>query len=871
MQTNKEKVYDFIRLYFTGNSGNGVSTNYIAKALNMQRTNVSSILNALVAGGKIQKTNSRPVLYYIKSDDSDTADTCFSNLVGHSGSLKRAVQLAKAAVLYPQKSLPTAIVGAQGTGKNHLAMLMHKLAVKSGVLLPDAVCVTFDCKSCAGNEQLAIDELFGDGDNEGPFSAAQYGVLYIDNAHLLSARVRNLLVSRIEETMRENAGERSSPMVIVGCDSKNRVACDDFSTSLPIVIELPLLSERPMSERLDLIRTFLTMESVRLKKTLCIGAEVLRCLLLYDCEANCMQLKGDIKIGCANAYVREHNSSADTYQLFMGDFEHYVRKGFLKYKTYREEIEQLIPSDYDYSFSEASMETSAVDRERLTYTNMYEELDRKAVELAARGLEEDDVNLILSTDVETMIQSYQGELTKRVVNKEQLSMLVDKRIIHLVETFLDEASLKLERIFPNTVFYGLCLHLNAAINRRVFDKKIPPKQITEIIEHFRAEYFLCLQFTAKLKQEFGTEFPLDEVVFLTTIICYRAPTSDTGNKPVVLFAFYGEGVADSICRTVANLTRLDNVFSFELVFEKEQKEIYESLKQYISSIHRGKGVIVVFDNAFLREMLSSMEEELHIVIRQRPIPIITMGVEFARKAAVDENIDTVYQSTMRSLGAGAVESPETIVTLCSTGEGGARTIKEYIQRYGQVEDMRIVPLAISDKDRLREELVKIMNASIIHCVIGTYDPKLFALPFIPISDVLGVEKEKLPALLRRNRGEKCSVDYDEVYLYLEEQLEHIKVWKLKKVLPQVISQINEKICELSPDSEIGLFVHLACCIDRVRGHECTPVNVRRESIIEKYSRQYKELLKLLKPLEKAFNIIFNDDEAANILAILYQL
>ena len=30
-------------------------------------------------------------------------------------------------------------------------------------------------------------------------------------------------------------------------------------------------------------------------------------------------------------------------------------------------------------------------------------------------------------------------------------------------------------------------------------------------------------------------------------------------------------------------------------------------------------------------------------------------------------------------------------------------------------------------------------------------------------------------------------------------------------------------------------------------------------------------MKLLKPLEKSFHIIINDDEAANILTIIYQL
>ena len=48
-------------------------------------------------------------------------EECFSDLIGADGSLRQTIQLAKAAVLYPQRSLNTLLVGARGTGKNRLA------------------------------------------------------------------------------------------------------------------------------------------------------------------------------------------------------------------------------------------------------------------------------------------------------------------------------------------------------------------------------------------------------------------------------------------------------------------------------------------------------------------------------------------------------------------------------------------------------------------------------------------------------------------------------------------------------------------------------------------------------------------------------
>ncbi len=499
MKANKDKIYDFLKLHLTNGQEGGISTQYIAEALNIQRTNVSSILSTLVEEGKIEKSNGRPVKYYIKDSIGEISDNCFSYMIGYNGSLKRVIQLSKAAVLYPQKSLNIVVIGAKGTGKHFLAELIYKFAVQSSIISFNSKLIIFDCKNYGENDRMAMDELFGNSEKKGCFAQAHQGILFIDNAQYLSNRMRNLLISRAEEFPEEDSTERSTnPMIIVSCDKKNPMASDDFASKFPITIELPLLSERPLSERMEMIQNFLSFEAARIKKTININSELLRCLLLYDCEANCMQLKTDIKIGCANAYVREHNSSGP-FQLYISDFDHNVRKGFLKYKTYREEIEKIIPSDYSYTFNETTMKMNSIVKEKLKSKNIYDDLERKSVTLAARGLDENEINLILSSDLESEFRVYQKDLSKQILNKEQLSMLVDKRIINLTEEFLYEASLKLGRSFSSSVFYGLCLHLNSVISNKSNSNKVSQKQITAILEHFNTEYLLSTELSLKIR------------------------------------------------------------------------------------------------------------------------------------------------------------------------------------------------------------------------------------------------------------------------------------------------------------------------------------------------------------------------------------
>ena len=54
MKTKKEEIYEFVRLHNLANNNVGVATEVIAKAMGLQRTNVSTALGKLV---EVRKEN----------------------------------------------------------------------------------------------------------------------------------------------------------------------------------------------------------------------------------------------------------------------------------------------------------------------------------------------------------------------------------------------------------------------------------------------------------------------------------------------------------------------------------------------------------------------------------------------------------------------------------------------------------------------------------------------------------------------------------------------------------------------------------------------------------------------------------------------
>ena len=872
MKSNKDRILDFIRLQFASGYSKGISTQNIADALKIGRTNVSSLLNELAQKGAVEKTNGRPVLYYPAQSGGNAAQDCFSNMVGAEGSLQHAVRLAKAALVYPGKSLNTLLVGDQGTGKSFLAMLMHRFAIEEGILPPNAPFVVLDCRVYVENEAGLADELSLE-NASGAVCSAKGGILHIDNAQTLSPgnRGRIAQICTYAESLPEQ--DRDVPVLIIACDRSGKIACEYFEKVLPIAVSLPALSDRPLAERLTLIQSFLTLEAARAKRTIVLNAELFRCLLLYDCTGNnILQLKADIKKGSAAAYLREYNNGRDRLYLYITDFDPSVRKGFLHYREHRTEIEQLIPDDYRYEFSESTMEMSSVDRAKLLSGNLYDEIDRRTDELLARGMTESEVKTMLSVEYEALFRRYWNAAVRQVVNKEQLVNLVSPQVIDLVENFLNDVAIRTGNPFSTSVFYGLCLHASALQKNDSPRQTLSNQQITEIVELHGAEYALALDFAERFERAFQMKLPLDEVVLITMFLCTETTPDESAAKPVILFALHGAGIASSLSACINVVVGAENTFALNIPFEQSPEETYSLARECITRIHRsGGGIVALYDMDFLRQILDSIALETGILIRTISFPIPLIGIEWSRRAVLAEDANALFTTIMQSMNLYREPLPRTIITLCTTGAGGAQELKSYIERYGKADGVEIVAMAGSDRERLKAELAELQKRALPVCIVGAQDPKLFGIPFVSIADVLGCNPAVLPEVLCGKNREKKRIDIQQVFDYLDEQFEFADTRKLRKLLPPIVERFNESVAPMSIDTEVGLLMHIACSVNRLCSGAATPQNLRREEIIGQHGEAYGTLRKELKPLEKAFHIIFPDNELANIIMILYKL
>jgi transcriptional regulatory protein LevR/transcriptional regulator with AAA-type ATPase domain len=872
-----DKVYELVKQRYE-ESGTGILTGEVAAALAMQRSNASAALNQLVKEGRLQKTASRPVQYYlIANGDLTTEETVFHNVIGYNGSLKNAVALAKAAILYPQGVVKALIIGERSTGKKYLANLMVQYGRDMGQLDKQARVVHFDCAQYSGDAARLEAALFSRQD--GQFARAEGGALCLSGANQLilaeSPHFRQLRETGQLTYLGDDHPSNVNVFLILTCHPDVSAAVrDELAANTPFVINLPALAQRPLSERLEFINRFFAIESSRANAAVSIDSEILRCLLLYDCPGNLRQLNMEIKQACAKGYVRDYGSRDNTIYLHMSDFSPEVRKGFLNYPKNRDEVARIIPSDYQYVFDKNNAVKKYENFNRSS--DVYNQISANLHDLIQEGVDDNSARLMTQDNIDQLFTRYFDQVgSNDEVNIEQLSKIVDYQVIETVRAFIAELETQTGRKCPSSAFYGLCLHINNVIRPAGPLQPLSDEYVVSAMRQHPAEYLLCGQFAQQLSQQFNTAMDADQIAIMTNIV--TAPGSYVAAVPQVLFCCHGENGAQSQKDVVQSLSRSNNVHSFDMSLDSDINHSYQQLKELVQRIDRGKGIIAIYDMGSFKNMLETISGECGIAIRMIWMPAALVGIDAARKCLINDDLDAVYHELLQDLealhsqDASSAVKPPVIVTLCNTGEGGARQLKEYIDRYSALK-IPTIPLAISNRQTLTREVAKIREDKEIYAFVGTYDPQLFGIPFISITDVLGRPADQLDEVLKQGarRTSAPAVDYDAIYAYFAEQFTHVDIARLRKAMDQFLRQIRQ-LQPLDEAQEVGLLTHTACVIESTLAGRPPRPQVDSERILNEYPELFRQVSKCVRPLEKDFDMIFPDCEIANMMRIIKRI
>ena len=860
-KNNKERVYEFITTYsleYEHDEYPRFTTNFLSQKLNMQRTNLSSILNQLVNGGKLIKQKGRPVMYqYINL--SEEAEQVFKRLIGYDQSLKDAVAGAKATIIYPKGKPSILIIAQRGCGAHYFAETVFEFAVKSGVVKNREALLVFDCKAYQENPDYRQKLLFGTEDEVGILNQSEDGMLFINHIDMLPAYERRRLLSTKERGI-----------LICRTDlSVDQEIYHSLQERTDFEIKLPNLNERSMEERFQLIQSFLCDEIKNIGKNLEMDSNILSALLLYESDDNVTGLKKDIHTGCVNCYARKGSSKNKFIEILLSDFPTYVRKGLIYSKTHKEELEELVSEQYVYAFTHSTMLKKQAQKSE-EKRDIYQSIDDRKKKYKKQEIEEEEIDAYVSIALKEDFQKYYNELSGKISNRNMLENIIANKMIEHVDLFLKKAEETFQIKYDEKIMCALCVHMNSALIRNESKQRVSNEEIVQMTVSYPQEYQLAQEFILETEEVFHTRLNVDEIVFVMMFLLEERVTKK--QQVVTLIAMHGDHSAQEVVKTVNILSNENNTYAFNLPLDQNMKEAYEDFKKEIIRIDQGKGIILIYDMGSLRTMAESIAAETNIDIRFVESPITLIGVACSNKASEEKGIEEIYGYLQENFKTAAYsrnyDGSNKIVVITSKSEIEAEKIQRFINENMSWNNVKIRRIVAANEGQLYSMIDSIAEEGEIVGIVGDYDPLLHQYQFIDVNQLMKSEKSNLDDYIQ-TQNELGKTGITETYEYLEENFKELDMAKVKVYLDDFMNKVQDLLkVRLDENKKIGLIIHIVCLLDRIRQKYTPSISFIASGVIDKNKEMVSEVKKLLGPIENEFNVYINDTEIATIITII---
>lgn len=605
------------------------------------------------------------------SDQNKNFDSgVFENLIGAHDDLQVQIKQAKAAILYPPHGLHTLLIGPTGSGKTTFAGVMYRYAVQIGKLPVNAPYIIFNCADYAENKQLLLSHLFGhvkgaytgaDREKKGLVDQANGGILFLDEIHRLPPEGQEMLFSLIDRGSYRRLGEtesvRSANVLIIAATTETPQAAvlSTFLRRIPLIINLPGVNERPLKIRMLLICQFFREESMKIKVPLTVSKEVLKVLLIYKCQGNIGQLRNDIQLLCANAFIEYVTAKKGVVQIKLSQLTEQLREGFFAMEEKRQEIMQNFNlNDYGtitFSGNENSLNENLNDillfDEYQIGEDFYEFILENAQKLYSEGHSIAEIKENINSKIQTRM--HQTMTKSRIHNvkmdQEILSKLATPDIVNIIEEEFKCAFHLFGHSVDTKIIYGLALHMETLIERiRQGNITIYP-DIIKLSNKYPEEYAVAKKIKSRIEKVLNIQIPNDETAFIAVFL-HSMQVKESGMVQVLVMA-HGKSTASNMVEVAKTLLGYDCIYALDMPMEAKVEDILQAAVELVQQIDQGNGVLFLVDMGSLTTFPEIITKRTGIATRVIRMVSTPMVIEAARKAMMPNmTLDKVEESVI---------------------------------------------------------------------------------------------------------------------------------------------------------------------------------------------------------------------------------
>lgn len=907
----KEKSADYKKAELKG--AVGLDAQEIAGALDILRNNVSKELNELHRQGRIVKFMGRPVRYFDKEsleaalelelaagacqfrDIDECRKLCggeeetnpFGRLIGADKSLKRQVEQAKAAILYPPDGLHTLIVGQTGVGKTLFAHMMFSYGKAMHRFGDEAPFVTFNCADYYNNPQLLISHIFGhikgaftgaDTAKSGLVEEADGGVLFLDEIHRLPPEGQEMIFyfmdtgtfNRLGETTRS----RTAKVLIIGATTEdpNSALTKTFVRRIPNIITIKPLAERTLEEKLDILKLLFMDEVQRVKKPVRIGVESVKALIGSIGGGNVGQLKSNIKLLCAQAFL----NGIDNPNYIEVDFKMLppnVRDGLLTLSANRQALTELtkyVNEPLVVSPSGNQIQLAGDDQGTEGF-NLYQVVEDKVALLKTEGISDELIKQIVATDVNVYVKDlYNKKNSVNMTTRERLLKIVDKALVDFSEQISLYVQKRMNRSYRDRFLYAFSLHLSAFLKRVKSNETIPYTEIEGAIPQDKECLTVAEDIGHMIETHYHLQVPRAEIEYIALLL-ESSDDDELEEKVTILVATHGKSTATSMVDVAQRLfsSTDTNIVAVDMPLEVRPQEILDKTTAMLQAMSCKKGVLILADMGSLCNIGTMLSERLRIPVRTLDMVSTPLILEAMRKVDIaGMDLDSIYESLVNFKGyetmdftdnksVAAGQEPEAIVTICSSGKGAAIKLKSLVEDvlHHAGRSVEVIPVGLVHLDDRLEEIKQEYR---IVAAVGMKKPRM-NVPFIPLEQLIDGEGERLLTELVFDqeitvmpKQKRNMVVQNLCEESLQKFLTYLNPAKVMSVLLEFDRILEKELnLKLSNPLRIRLIVHCGCALERivtrsplVYNEDKSKVDTQKLEAIKKAARVFDDTLKL---------------------------
>ncbi|WP_227762312.1 sigma 54-interacting transcriptional regulator [Zhaonella formicivorans] len=935
--TRKEKVLQKVKEYTMGLSLQdlaqdkpvGLDATNIGRMIGVSRNNVSKELAALTREGMLIRVKGKPVLYLeVKSLEmilgrklqkeernwpaisilirqkqqvnnqprrKGAQISALDGIIGGQGSLKKQIEQAKAAILYPPNGLHTFLVGPTGVGKTMIAEKMYQFAIETGRLNPNAPFVIFNCADYAENTQLLLSQLFGyvkgaftgaEREKTGMIDNADQGVLLLDEVHRLPPEGQEMLFHILDKGIYRRLGEtettRKANVLIIAATTEDPQVrmLKTFTRRIPMVISLPPLKDRPLEERFRLVRKFFKDEAKRIKADIKIAPEALYSLLLYECPGNVGQLRGDIQLICAGAFLEFHLKKQSCLEIKYDSLPVYIREALLT-DDYRKAVkEPLFKYNYELIISQEEEDLAAVNEFKEHLAEFYKDLCLNLKKIFNESLWKKCINERVLQDVGRLLHRFWEKVNPGTLAEILVSEQSSSKMLNAVTIAADLLQKQLKRPVGKRVVYGLCLHLYYYLEQSDDFLKYTFTFLQQL-EYEVGERKVAAFFRRIISEELGREIPAPVEALIALFLKIDEHKLDLIDRPVgILVLAHGTSTASSILKTAHSMLQTEHGEALDMPLGLSIADFLEQACHKVRELNTGKGVLLLVDMGYLITFAEIITKKTGISTKAVEMISTSTVIEAITKSQLPSK---TLEDLVRELEfvnpykyfftevrrKNSASTSQVILVTCITGQGTAAKLANLLKSIETLKKQNIEVVAVNGSEKYLPE----DNINVI-AVVGTVDLKLPGVPFVPLEEIItGTGLKRISALVNAipEQEFKIGEGFEEIVLSaLDRFLEFMDPIKIFRMLDYATKYLEEDIqYKFSKNIYLRFMIHCGCMVERVlKGNMLA--HKKHKRVLKVNETIYGSLKQSFRFLEESLAIQIPPEELAYIVELLLE-